>query len=240
MPCAPEALRVDLFVKPVKGKGGRGAQRWDYIGEDRYRDPAGIVMTAPQLVEFLLAKSAKRKLLVQPRMVNHPELAPISNGALSTVRVLTCLDERGKPEAISAMLRMAIGENRVVDNAHKGGIAAAIDLETGILAEASDFGAAANWLVRHPTSGATIAGMQLPYWDRLRPFVEHAHSTVPDRMLIGWDVAITPDGLVLIEANGSPGLEMMQRVHRRGFIRERLGQLLAYHLKPSRPVILAA
>ncbi|MFL6730266.1 MAG: sugar-transfer associated ATP-grasp domain-containing protein, partial [Sphingomicrobium sp.] len=180
------------------------------------------------------------KLLLQPRVINHPSLARISNGALSTVRVLTCLDEDGRPEAISAMLRMAIADNHVVDNAHKGGIAAAIDLETGILAEASDFGAGANWLARHPTSDARIAGTQLPYWDRLRPFVEHAHSTVPDRMLIGWDVAITPGGLVLIEANGSPGLEMMQRVHRRGFIRDRLGQLLAYHLQPSGPAALAA
>jgi hypothetical protein len=43
-----------------------------------------------------------------------------------------------------------------------------------------------------------------------------------------------------MEANGSPGLEMMQRVHRRGFIRERLGQLLAHHLRSPMPVTLAA
>lgn len=234
-----EAFRGNLFVKPVKGKGGRGAQRWDYVGADRYADTTGRTVSYVELFEFLLTKSAKRKLLVQSRIANHPNLAPISNGALSTVRVLTCLDESGRPEVISAMLRMAIGENRVVDNAHKGGIAAAVDLETGVLNGACDF-SFADELARHPTSGASIAGVRLPYWERLRAFVEHAHSTVPGQILVGWDVAITPDELILIEANGSPGLEMLQRVHRQGFIRDRMGALLAHHLRSPGVVAAAA
>lgn len=238
--CEPEAFRTDLFVKPVKGKGGRGAQRWRYLGADRYEDNLGRTLNRQQLFEFLLAKSAKRKLLVQPCLAIHPDLAPISNGALSTVRVLTCLDEKGRPEVISAMLRMAIGPDRIVDNAHKGGIAAPVDLATGALGEASEFGANVTRLSRHPTSGARITGVRLPYWDQVGALVLNAHSSLPDRMLVGWDVAVTRDGAVLIEANGSPGLEMMQRVHRRGFIRERLGQLLAHHLRSPMPVTLAA
>jgi len=75
--CEPEALRADLFVKPVKGKGGRGAQRWRYVGPDRYQDAFGRTLTREKLFEFLLSKSAKRKLLVQPCVAMHPVLAPI-------------------------------------------------------------------------------------------------------------------------------------------------------------------
>ena len=36
-----DQLALDLFVKPLNGKGGRGAQRWDYLGDGRYRSSEG-------------------------------------------------------------------------------------------------------------------------------------------------------------------------------------------------------
>jgi hypothetical protein len=128
---------------------------------------------------------------------------------------------------------MAVGKNVVVDNAHAGGIAAAVDVATGVLGPASDLGISARlgWLDHHPTTGARITGMKLPYWDSLRSLVTRAHSTVRGAVVLGWDVAITPDGPLLIEANGGPGLEIMQRANRQGFSRGRFGQLLAHHLE---------
>jgi hypothetical protein len=237
-------FRTDLFVKPVVAKGGRGGQRWDYIGPDSYRSAAGVLLGSRELFERWLKKSARKPLLVQPRVLNHPDLLPLNNGALSTVRVLTCLDEHDRPELIGAVLRMAIGSNHVVDNAHAGGIAAAVDIETGTLGLASDLGTRAGlgWLERHPTSGARIEGVRLPHWQALRSLVERAHSTVRGAVLLGWDVAIAPAGPILIEVNGGPGLEMMQRANRRGFSRERLGQLLAQHLttRLNQPQAVAA
>ena len=232
-------FRTDLFVKPVVGKGGRGGQRWDYIAFDRFRSAGGLVLSTRELFERWRRKSGRTALLVQPRIVNHTDLLPLNNGALSTVRVLTCLDERNRPELVGAILRMAIGSNHVVDNAHAGGIAAAVDLETGRLGLASDLGTGAGpgWIGRHPQSGARIEGAELPCWQALRSLVEDAHSTVQGAVLLGWDVALTPGGPMLVEANGGPGLEAMQRAHRRGFGRERLGDLLAHHLtgRPDRP-----
>jgi len=230
-----EDFRTDLFVKPVVGKGGRGGQRWDYVGSERYRSSTGLVLSQGGLFERWLKKSGRKPLLVQRRVLNHPDLFSLNNGALSTVRVLTCLDEHGEPELIAAVLRMAIGSNRVVDNAHAGGIAAAVDIETGALGPASDLGTRVKlgWLDRHPTSGAQIEGVQLPHWQSVRSLVQSAHSTVPGAVLLGWDVAITAERPLLIEANGGPGLEMMQRANRRGFSRERFGELLAHHLAAS-------
>lgn len=228
----PEDFDADLFVKPVVGKGGRGSQRWDYIGPESYRSSAGLVLSRQALFDRWLKKSARKPLLVQRRLSNHPDLLPLNNGALSTVRLLTCLDEHGEPELIAAVLRMAIGSNRVVDNAHAGGIAAAVEIEKGTLGLASNLGTKARlgWLDRHPTSGAQIEGVKLPHWQSVRSLVQRAHSTVPGAVLLGWDVAITPECPLLVEANGGPGLEMMQRANRRGFSRERFGQLLAHHL----------
>ena len=229
---APEDFRADLFVKPVVGKGGRGGQRWDYCGREEYRSSQGLTLSRDELFERWLNKSVRKPLLVQPRVLNHPDLRPLNNGALSTVRVLTCLDENNEPELIGAIMRMAIGKNIVVDNAHAGGIAAAVDVSSGILGPASDLGMSARigWLQCHPTTGARIEGIRLPHWEDLRSVVTRAHSTVRGAAVLGWDVAIAPNGPLLIEANGGPGLEIMQRANRRGFSRGRLGHLLAYHL----------
>jgi hypothetical protein len=130
---------------------------------------------------------------------------------------------------------MAVGGNHVVDNFHAGGIAAAINLETGLLGPASNLGADASlgWLDTHPNSGAAIRGRPVPDWVQLAPFVERAHQVFSERVLIGWDVAVTAQGPMLVEANGSPDLDIMQRCARRGFMEGRLGELLAYHLKAA-------
>ena len=223
---------VDWFVKPIDGKGGKNIERWDYDGQGRYRGQAGEIVNSEWLEDRFAAESWAVPRLVQPRIVNHPDLEGLSNGALATVRALTCLDEHGRPELVGAVMRMAVGKNHVVDNLHAGGIAAGVDLESGVLGPASNLGADVRlgWIEKHPNSGAPIHGFRLPYWDQLRPFAEHAHEGFSDRVLVGWDIALTADGPILVEANGAPDLDIMQRPFRRGLMRERLAQLLAHHV----------
>lgn len=227
-------LETDLFVKPVFGRGGRGAERWDFV-DGSYRSPAGEKLNLDELLDRLVERSRDVPLLVQRRLSNHKALEPLNNGALSTVRILTCLNESGEPEVIGAAMRMAIGSNRVVDNLHAGGIAAAVDLGTGALGPASNLGADCRlgWLDRHPDSRAPIEGTRLPMWKEVREFAIRTHRAFDDRLLVGWDIAITPDGPVLVEGNGAPDLDIMQRFRRSGLMAARLGVLLAFHLSQS-------
>jgi hypothetical protein len=222
---------VDLFVKPNKGKGGRAARRWDYIGDGCFRSVEGKVLTESALHEWLVKKSRSEKLIIGPRLLNHPTLAELSNGALSTVRIVTCLDERGHPEVTTAVLRMAQGENVTIDNFHAGGIAAEVDIETGRLGRASDQGLSpdSTWHERHPQTGAMIVGRLLPGWPAAVELVVAAHTAFGARVLIGWDVALLADGPCLVEGNGSPDLDIIQRIIQRPIGNDRLGTLLAHH-----------
>jgi hypothetical protein len=233
----PGEGQVDWFVKPVDGKGGKNIERWDHVGDGRYRGRDGEIVDGDRLAARFAAESQAVPRLIQPRIVNHPGLEPLNNGALATVRALTCLDERGRPELVGAVMRMAVGKNHVVDNLHAGGIAAGIDLDTGELGPASNLGAdvSLGWIESHPDSGAPIRGFRLPGWDRLRPFAEHAHTGFSDRVIVGWDIALTADGPLLVEANGAPDLDIMQRPFRCGLMRGRLAQLLAFHVATWRP-----
>jgi hypothetical protein len=170
--------------------------------------------------------------MIQPRLSNDRALNRFNNHALSTVRVLTCLDESGEPEVVGAAMRMAIGRNHTVDNLHAGGIAAAVDLETGRLGPASNLGANSKlgWVNRHPNTGARINGTKLPFWNEVQNLALAAHRSFDDRVIVGWDIAIAPGGPILIEGNGSPDLDIMQRFIRHGLMPARLGELLAFHV----------
>ena len=87
---------------------------------------------------------------------------------------------------------------------HKGGIAAQVDLKSGIV---STFGYdyEGNKYISHPTTGSNILGVQLPNWDKVIELVKTAHSKLPQCALLGWDIAITQTSADIIEANTAPG-----------------------------------
>ena len=93
----------DLFVKPRRGRGGRGAERWDLVGPSTFENPAGEQLQSDALLDRLIEQSRRRPLIIQPRMKPHPALLEITAGALPTIRVLTCLDERGAPGTASQL-----------------------------------------------------------------------------------------------------------------------------------------
>ena len=224
-------IATGLVVKPVFGRGGRGVERWDHY-DHFYRSPQGHWFTKDELFHRLQERSRSIPLLIQPRLVNHPALTALNNDALSTVRLVSCLNETGEPELIGAAIRMAIGGNHTVDNLHAGGIAAAVDLDTGRLSRASNLGADSRlgWTDEHPDTGARITGTRMPMWTEVREFALRCHRAFADRVIVGWDIAITPEGPVLVEGNGAPDLDIMQRFIRHGLMAARLGALLAFHL----------
>jgi hypothetical protein len=146
--------------------------------------------------------------------------------------VLTCLDRLGDPEVIGAALRMAVNPSSVVDNLHQGGITAAIDPETGVLGPASNLGkdARLGWLDRHPTTGAQIEGRLLEWWPVVRGLALRAQAVFSDRLFVGWDLAMTSDGPIIVEGNSSPDLDILQRSSGRGMANGRFAELLAERL----------
>lgn len=222
-----------LFVKPTRGRGGRGAERWDLVGPSIFENPAGERIGSAELLARLVEQSRKRPLIIQPRMCPHPDLLPLTAGALPTLRVLTCLNTRNEPEVMAAMMRTSFGDNRTVDNLHAGGLGSLVDLETGTLGKASNLGmdSRLGWTSAHPDTGAQIEGTPIPCWEEAKLRAIAAHQAFSDRVVVGWDIAIVEDGPILIEGNGNPDLDILQRFMRVGFREHRLAALLAHHLK---------
>jgi putative polysaccharide biosynthesis protein len=226
-----QLLAQDLFVKPARGRGGEGAGLW-HRSDASYQLQDGAPLSPDDLLKHLATLSESKTLLVQPRVRNHSAIADLSNGALCTVRIITLRTETGGHEAVCALFRMAVGDNRQVDNFHAGGIAAPIDVATGHLGAATDWGLRPNhgWNAHHPDTAGLIEGRILPLWAETRVLAERAHAAFDDRHIIGWDVAILDDGPAIVEANGGPDTDMHQRVSRKPLGNQRFGELVAFHL----------
>jgi hypothetical protein len=223
---------ADLFAKPSHGRGGMGVESWHYDGSGWSRDGTPPIDEAA-LLEHFRALSMDERYLIQRRLVPHPELAGLSADVLTTVRMVTILDETGGYEATHAVYRMPNHPGAKVDNFHAGGLAAKVDIETGELGPASDIGLHPNsdWHAKHPLSGAQISGRKLPFWKETLDLARRAHAAMPERAVIGWDIAIVVDGPVMIEGNGGADLDIIQRAHREPMGDSRFGELLAHHLE---------
>ncbi|MDN5870373.1 MAG: hypothetical protein L0H73_06600 [Nitrococcus sp.] len=228
--------RTDLFFKPRKGAGGRGAARWYYAGDGIYRATDSTALTAKTLQHELEKRSLNESYIVRPLVSNHVAFGEINAGALSTVRVMTCWTESGAIVVTHAVLRMASIVGSPVDNFHKGGIAAPVDLATGVAGQATDIGWLADsaWHTHHPASGAAIAGFELPFWHETLALARAAHAAFDDQILVGWDIAILEDGPYLVEGNKGPDLDIIQRLHREPAGNSQIGRSLAYYLRCSK------
>ncbi|MDQ7248144.1 sugar-transfer associated ATP-grasp domain-containing protein [Dongia sedimenti] len=223
----------DLFVKKIEGRGGIGAEVWLAQPHGGYRSSRGAESRAEELVAHVLELSKAGDYLIQPRLSNHPEIADLTPGALSTVRLLTILNEQGEPEAVNAAFRMAISKASPVDNFHAGGIAAPVDLATGTLGAATGLGLGGDfhWYETHPLTGARIRDRRLPQWEAAVALAIAAHRLVAPRVMVGWDIGFLPDGPCLIEGNTGPDADIHQRVELRPIGNARYGALLAWHLE---------
>lgn len=233
--------QIDLFFKPLTGAGGRGAERWDYLhSTQQYRNIHGICRSEAELLEHLRALSRHESYVVRPRCLNRDEIADLSNGTLTTVRIMTCRNECDECEVTTAVFRMAQGRASVVDNFHAGGIVAPVDIHTGLLGYGVDggkLGAGAHRFENHPDTGGRIAGRRLPGWQEVLDLACKAHSKAfADQVTVGWDIALTKEGPRLVEGNKGPCVDLLQRPHGEPLGNSRLGELLALNLRRAMKV----
>ena len=63
---------------------------------------------------------------------------------------------------------------------------------------------------KHPDTNTTIKGFEIPYFKEGRELVEKAALRVSEIGYVGWDLAFTENGPLLIEGNHFPGHDIYQ------------------------------
>lgn len=201
---------TDLFAKWATAFGGDDTQRWRWI-DGHHVDDAGRAWHFDEIVTALAERSRKGVVLLQPRLVNHPALRPLSPNALSTIRVMTTQRPGAAPRFLASVLRMGTGA-ATADNFAQGGIASAIDAATGVTGPARRLDKQHRTFVHdtHPDTGAPIVGLRVPFWNEAIDLALRAHAELGEIACVGWDVAVLDDGPVLLEGNWNPCTKLLQ------------------------------
>lgn len=145
--------------------------------------------------------------LIEDLIVQHPSLAKLYPDAVNTFRVVT-VARSGVPGVVCAFIRIGSG-GRFVDNFNSGGMAAPVNVGTGVIEFAAVDKGGRCYEV-HPATGCPIPGYRLPYWRESIEMCLEAARVVPQLGYVGWDVAVSEDGPQLIEGNHFPGHDILQ------------------------------
>ena len=176
------------IVKPVDGEGGKGVEKIENINLNENR--------------ILYEKLVKNKQnIVEQCIMQHKELNKLYSDSVNSLRMFTFYKE-GKVYFLQAILK--IGNGGVVDNFSSGGMYAYVDENGYVYTEAID--REDNIFAEHPISKHKIVGFKIPMFEEAVELVKKAAKVVPEVRYVGWDVAISDNGPMIIEGNCFPGV----------------------------------
>lgn len=151
-----------------------------------------------------------KQLLIEECVKQHKKMNELFPYSVNTLRIVTC-HKRGRTTILFRAIRIGNGKN-VVDNFNHGGMYSIIGEDGVITKPAID--KKGNVYIKHPITGTEIEGFKIPYFDKAIELVKEAAKVIPEVGLVGWDVAITNKGPVMIEGNQLPGYDIYQsKIH---------------------------
>jgi hypothetical protein len=177
-----------MILKPIDSLGGHGVEK---VRAEELADPSA----------FLARALAARQFLLEECLVQHEGMARLNPSSVNTLRLITFRRD-DTVHLLAAALK--IGNGGAIDNFSDGGMYAMVG-DDGV-AMSPAFDASGATYRAHPLTGVEIPGFAVPLFADAVDLVSRSARVVPEIPYVGWDVAITPGGPVLIEGNYNTGV----------------------------------
>lgn len=203
------ATNGQYIVKPLDGQCGKGI--FMVVVSDDFCVVNQTQAPKAELEVKIYEEMQEGNYLVQEKVTQHPALGELYEKSINTVRLVTVYDKKNDEAVpLSAVLRLGANGN-VVDNWAAGGLAVGVDVNKGVLMEYGFYkhGNGTKTLT-HPDSGLAFKGRVIPFWDDLIEKALALHRHLLPLFIVGWDIAITPDGPCFIEGNDNMEISINQ------------------------------
>lgn len=228
-------LPYPVFAKPVRSHLGEGAFRIASrdADADRLLLDSGESMAVDDFVRLVDEYRNTRQYgyIFQEPIRQHPVLDRMFGPCVGTMRMVVALDRRGA-RLVRVIFRVP-RSHATTDNlvgATAGNMAGAVDLATGtVMRVIAGKGLEEREVESHPDSGVPLKGMKVPLWEECVDTVIDAASALPGLQLQHWDVAIGPDGPVLVEVNYAGGGMVSQAAYQQGMLSPEFQRFLTEH-----------
>ena len=155
----------------------------------------------------------QNRIFLEEVIKQHPDMNKLCDKSVNTMRIMT-FNDHGHPRIIWMGLRVGNGINSI-DNFHAKGMGVNIDIKTGKLA-GNAIDKDLNVFELHPKTKVKFDGFQIPCFDEAKKMVLEASLESDKILVVGWDVAISDSGPVIIEGNRRPGFDLVQVLSGRG------------------------
>lgn len=203
-PVGEEYLRdqTDYFIKVANG------------------ECANFVKHIDSFEDFLSIRDrvSKGDYVLQRRVTQDPAMDRLNPNAINTMRIITVYNH-GEPHVFSAVLRICTSATENVDNWARGGIVVNIGSD-GFLGQLGLFKPQYGLTTQyHPDSNIKLSDFRVPLYDEALTLTCEAHRHFYGIDSIGWDVAVSDQGLVFIEGNDNWEISLHQAVE--GPLREK-------------------
>lgn len=211
-----------VFIKPYGTGKGKGVCILTFKDNQLCIDQK--VVSETEMVQFLKDSDNwfLSEALEQANYANE-----IYHMTSNTIRLITLRDIHTKQfKVFFAVQRIGTSQTIPVDNGSRGGLVSKIDLETGEMSEARSLHSL-DVHEKHPDSGAPIKGVKIPDWDKVKDEILHMAKKMPYMHFIAWDILITDQGVSIVEANTSSGVNIIQLWG--GQRNGELGEFYRYH-----------
>jgi hypothetical protein len=189
----------DLFIKARAAGAGVGAERFRWDGA-LFQSNRGDQLTREDLGGYLANRARKENLtlLVQPALSNHPAIGANPHEALATARLVTGRSIDGDVTPIFCFILFGLSDKIT---AHSNCVTL-IDVAKGRLMPAPPQNNPGMLRYQYRRFGSNDAPT-LPEWDAALRHVKAAHEACSNFVFIGWDVAFTPEGPMILEGNAN-------------------------------------
>lgn len=136
---------------------------------------------------------------IEDCIVQHPAVNKLYPNSVNSLRIITVLDSNKVPHCIYMVQKMGYN-GRIIDN---NGLFAPVDLQTGKIKYPAHSGDTTRGVIytEHPDTHVKLLGYQIPFVKEAVDMCLKAAVVVPQIRYIGWDVALTEKGPVIIEGN---------------------------------------
>ncbi len=201
------APQINEFVlKPMGGNRGEGIRVCRKLSDEKVFSSVDGEISPGELFDriaatnFNNAAEVSDSWLIQERVRQHPFLDRFSTDATQTARVVTYITRDGRLQVLMRLLKIS-RKGKYIDNVGTTGMAATID-DAGILGRAAQITPnGVVWHTHHPETGAQIEGERLSFAAEAVELAIKCQRLAPQLRSLGWDIAITANGPVLLEGN---------------------------------------
>lgn len=145
--------------------------------------------------------------VIEDRVEQHPELSRIYPYSINCMRIVTVYWKK-QPHVLYAVFKTG-NHKKFVDNMENGGYACHVDINTGVVVGPGHT-SELDIVEEHPMTGVKFEGFKIPYFEEAKKLVMEASKVIPQVRYIGWDVAVTPNGPLIIEGNNYAAYDFPQ------------------------------